>query len=259
MGRRRTIDLNADVGEAGDGDGIRTERELLALVSSAHVACGGHAGDAASMRDTVLAALAHGVRVGAHPSYPDRAGFGRRPMELRSAALTAALGDQLQAMVDVCRTLGTRVASVKPHGALYGEVGTGGIAYAALLEAVRTTCEPDVALVLRSGCTAVELARASGMAVEEEGFCDRAYTPQGELVDRQVPGAVLGDPTAVAHQAALLARDGQVATVDGAVLSLRIDTLCIHGDTPGALAMANAVCGAMWESGIEVAAPPGHP
>jgi UPF0271 protein len=259
MAPRRTIDLNADVGEAADAVGIEVERTLLGLVTSAHVACGGHAGDRDTMAATVTAAREHGVRVGAHPSYPDRAGFGRHPMALDGADLTASLREQLQTLAEVGRSAGVPVESVKAHGALYGEVAKGGAAYAAFVSAVGAVFEPGVTLVLRAGCPAVALARRAGWGVLEEGFCDRAYTAGGELVDRAVAGAVLSDLTAVAHQATTLACHGTVQSIDGTSVSVRIDTLCIHGDTPDAVPMANAVRWAMDGSGIDIAAPPVRP
>ncbi len=137
---KRSIDLNADVGEASDPEGIDRERALLALVTSANVACGGHAGDEASMTATVAAALAHAVRIGAHPSYPDRPGFGRQPMNIDRGELQTSLADQLRALQVVCRAAGTDIESVKPHGALYEEVGKGGAVYETLRDAVARRC-----------------------------------------------------------------------------------------------------------------------
>ena len=258
VGQRRTIDLNADVGEATDEAGIDVERALLRLVTSVHIACGGHAGNEVSMQATVRAALACGVRIGAHPSYPDRDGFGRRPMEMDPLALESALRAQIQALVDVGRGAGTSVATVKAHGALYGEVAKGGAAFAALREAVRGTC-PGAVLVLRSGSPAADAARRDGVAVWEEGFCDRAYTATGELIERRAAGAVLSHPSMAARQAVSLARDGAVELADGSVLHLRVDTLCVHGDSPGAVAIATQVRRTLEESGMDVVAPPGGP
>lgn len=256
MDRRRTIDLNADMGEATEADGIAVEQALLHLVTTAHVACGGHAGDEASMRATVTAAGGHGVRVGAHPSYPDRAGFGRRPVAIEEAELTSSLRQQIGALMEVCRSLGTEVHSVKAHGALYGEVAQGGAACAAYLAAVDATCGHHTMVVLRAGSRAVAVARAAGHQVLEEGFCDRAYTGTGELVDRSLEGSVLSNPTEVARQASELVRRGQVRAIDGTRVAVRVDTICIHGDSPGAVSMANAVRWAMDGSGIDIVAPP---
>jgi UPF0271 protein len=251
---KRSIDLNADVGEATNPEGIERERALLALVTSANVACGGHAGDEASMTDTVAAALAHSVRVGAHPSYPDRPGFGRQPMDIDRDELRASLGDQLQSLRAVCRAAGTTLESVKPHGALYEEVGKGGAVYVTLRDAVRDVCGANTPLVLPSGCRAMAMVLRDGVPAREEGFCDRAYRPDGGLVPRSEPGAVLTDPEEVARQALCLAR-GALAAADGSILTLWVDTLCIHGDSPGAAATATAVRRTLAEAHIGVAAP----
>lgn len=254
MTPNRTIDLNTDVGEATDAAGMDVERTLLGLVTSVHVACGGHAGDDDSMTATVAAALDRGLRVGAHPSYPDRAGFGRQSMQIDRAELGASLSEQLRALDRICRAAGTTVASVKAHGALYEEVAKGGAVYETFRDAVRGSVAEDVALVLPSGCRALAMALRDGMAACEEGFCDRAYRPDGGLVSRSEPGAVLAEPSAAAAQALSLAR-GAVVAHDGSVLTLWVDTLCIHGDSPGAVAIATAVRTAMADVGINVVAP----
>jgi UPF0271 protein len=254
VARKRTIDLNADVGEARDAAGIELEHALLGLVTSAHIACGGHAGDEASMTTTVAAALEHSVRVGAHPSYPDREGFGRLPMEIDRAELRTSLIDQLSALGAVCRAAGTAIESVKPHGALYGEAAKGGAIYETLRDAVREICGDSVALVLPSGCRALAMALRDGVPACEEGFCERAYRDDGGLVDRGTAGALLSDPEDAAAQALSLAR-GAVVASDGTVLTLWVDTLCIHGDTPGAVSIATAVRRVLAEAGIDVIAP----
>jgi UPF0271 protein len=251
---KRTIDLNADVGEATDAAGVEVERTLMELVTSVNVACGGHAGDDDSMKATVAAALDHAVRVGAHPSYPDRAGFGRRPMEIDRVELGVSLTEQLRGLNAICRAAGTRVASVKAHGALYEEVAKGGAIYETFRDAVRSSVGEGAAIILPSGCRAMAMVLRDGMTACEEGFCDRAYRPDGGLVDRATAGAVLTEPGAAAAQALSLAR-GAVVADDGSVLTLWVDTLCIHGDSAGAVAIATAVRGAMADAGIEVVAP----
>jgi UPF0271 protein len=250
----RTIDLNADLGEADDPDGVEAEIALLDVVTTAHVACGGHAGDEDSMGVIVRAAGERAVRIGAHPSYPDREGFGRRPMTIARDELRAAVADQLRALQRVCGPLGADVESVKPHGALYAEAGKGGAVYEALRDAVRDTCLPETTVVLPSGCRATAMALRDGLRVLEEGFCDRGYRGDGGLVARTEAGAVLTDPAAAEAQAISLAR-GAVVAQDGSVLTLWVDTLCVHGDTPGALAIATTVRRAIVEAGIDVAAP----
>jgi UPF0271 protein len=250
----RRIDLNADVGEATDEAGRDVERALLELVTTAHIACGGHAGDEASMAATVSNAVDHSVRVGAHPSYPDQPGFGRRPMEIERKVLRASLADQLRALQGVAHAAGAQVQSVKPHGALYEEVAKGGAIYETLRDVVRETCPPGTTLVLPSACRAMAMVLRDGVEAMEEGFCDRVYRPDGGLVDRAEAGAVLSDPEQAAAQARSLAR-GAVAASDGCVLTLWVDTLCIHGDSPGAVAIAAAVRSALADLDIDVAAP----
>jgi 5-oxoprolinase (ATP-hydrolysing) subunit A len=250
----RTIDLSADAGEARDPAGIDAERALFGLVTTVHVACGGHAGDDDSMAATVAAALEHGVRVGAHPSYPDRAGFGRNPMEIDRSELGESLAEQLRALGRICRTAGTAITSVKAHGALYEEVAKGGALYETFRDAVRDSVGSGAALVLPSGCRAMAMVLRDGVEAYEEGFCDRSYRSDGGLVDRATPGAVLGEPEVAAAQALALAR-GAVVADDGCVLTLWVDTLCVHGDSPGAVAIATAVRRAMADAGIDVVAP----
>jgi UPF0271 protein len=251
---KRTIDLNADVGEASDAQGFEAEAALLAQVTTAHIACGGHIGDDASMETTVAAALERSVRVGAHPSYPDRAGFGRRPIAIGRDELRASLNEQLRALARVCRSAGTTIESVKAHGALYEEVAKGGAIYEDFRDAVWDNYGESAAVVLPSGCRAMAMVLRDGMVGREEGFCDRAYRPDGTLVERSAAGATLSDPEEAAAQAVCLARGAAVA-VDGSVLTLWVDTLCIHGDTRGAVAIASAVRQAMAGAGIDVVAP----
>jgi UPF0271 protein len=250
----RTIDLSADAGEATDAAGIDVERALLGLVTTVHVACGGHAGDDESMAATVAAALEHAVRVGAHPSYPDRAGFGRQPMDIDRGELGESLSEQLRALGRICGTAGTAITSVKAHGALYEEVAKGGAIYETFRDVARDSVGAGAALVLPSGCRAMAMVLRDGVEAYEEGFCDRAYRPDGGLVDRATPGAVLGEPAVAAVQALALAR-GAVVADDGSVLTRWVDALCVHGDSPGAVAIATAVRRTLSDAGIDVVAP----
>jgi 5-oxoprolinase (ATP-hydrolysing) subunit A len=252
---RRTIDLNADVGEADDDEGRAVERALLRLVTSVHIACGGHAGDEESMRAMVQGADESGVRVGAHPSYPDRAGFGRRPMEMAVGELVRSLTEQIGALRAVAASLGTEVRSVKPHGALYGDVARGGTVCDAFLNVVLATCGPGTWLVLPAGAHAIDVAESAGLSVLQEGFADRAYTADGELLARQIAGSVFSNPASAAAQALGLVAQGTVVAEDGTVLTLAVDTLGVHGDSPNALAMASAVRDTLDLHGIAVAAP----
>jgi UPF0271 protein len=255
-GEPRTIDLNADVGEASDDAGSAVERALLAFVTSVHIACGGHAGDQASMRTTIGAARDHGVRVGAHPSYPDREGFGRRPIAMSPEALSSALVEQIEALMDVAAREDVTVESIKPHGALYGEVGRDRATCDLLLGIMGEVCGPDTTLVLPAGAPAVSWANDAGVRVLQEGFADRAYTSNGELLGRGMPGSVYGDPASAVTQALGLVMEGTVSMPDGVALSLPVETLCLHGDSRRAVAMAGAVRRALDEAGVVVAAPP---
>lgn len=206
------------------------------------------------MRTTVRAAVAAGTRVGAHPSYPDRAGFGRRPVAMERGELTASLDAQITALRRVAEEEGTWLTSLKAHGALYGEVAAGGDLCALLLEVMAARCAPEVALVLPSGAAATAQVQATGRLVVHEGFADRAYRADGGLVDRSVPGAVFDDPAVAAAQALRLV-EGAVTAIDGTELAAHIDTLCLHGDTPHAPALARAVRQALAGRGIAVGAP----
>jgi UPF0271 protein len=255
-GEQRTIDLNADIGEACDDAGVAAERALLGLVTTAHIACGGHAGNEESMRAMVREARDRGVRVGAHPSYPDRAGFGRQPMEMAFDDLVCSLTEQIGALITVAALLGAEVQSVKPHGALYGEVAQGAAAWEALVDVLLELCGPHISLALPAGAAAVPLAESAGFTVLQEGFADRAYTAEGGLMARHKPGSVYRDPALAAAQALGLVARGTVTADDGTVLSLGVDTLCVHGDSPNAPAMARAVRAALRANGIAVVAPP---
>lgn len=253
------VDLNADLGEwpepsPGDppGTDAETDRRLLSVVTTAHVACGVHAGGPEVMRRTVAAAAAAGVAVGAHPSYPDPFGFGRRPMGLSPEEVADVVVRQVDALAAVARAAGVTVVSVKPHGALYHRLATDTGCAVAVAAAVRDHGGGTV-LVLPAGAGTRPAVEAAGVAVVAEGFCDRAYLADGTLAPRGVAWAVVEDPAEAARRAVSLATTGEVAAVDGTVVALRCDTLCVHGDTPGAVAIAAAVRRALAEAGVAVA------
>jgi UPF0271 protein len=225
------IDLNADLGE-----GVTDDDGLLAVVSSANVACGFHAGDAATMRRVCAGAARRGVRIGAQVSYDDLAGFGRRDMEVPADALAADVLYQIGALAAF-----GEVAYVKPHGALYNRVVHDAGQARAVVDAVKAWRAPLPLLGL-PGSTVLALAHAAGLATIEEGFADRAYTPAGRLVPRSQPGAVIHDPDEAARRAVELARTG------------RVRSLCVHGDTPGAVAMARRVRAALEGAGFAIGA-----
>jgi UPF0271 protein len=245
-----SIDLNADLGEGESADSV-----LLGIVSSCSVACGGHTGDADSMAATVRLALANGVAIGAHPSYPDREGFGRRQRFAAGAALYDALAAQTEALEAIAADLGARLVHLKPHGALYNDAAAdpelAGIV-------ARVTAEAHGRLRLYGPpSSALEFAAADfELGFVREGFADRAYTQDGSLVPRTQPDAVHADLEVIASQAVSLAADSRVLARDGTRIELSVDTLCLHGDTPGAASAAVAVRDALIGHGIAIR-PPG--
>jgi UPF0271 protein len=234
------IDLNSDVGELPGPEGRAADRALIALVSSVNVACGGHAGDSPTMTATVRAAAELGVAVGAHPSYVDREHFGRRSRAQSPQEAALAIASQLESLRDIARTCGVTLTHVKPHGALYNDAAVDRAAAVAVADAV-AAFDKRLWLVGLAGSLLLEAGRAVGLRVAAEGFCDRAYEDDGTLRSRTLPGAVFEDPALAARQAVRLATRGD------------IDTLCIHGDTPGALAIARAVRTALEVEAVRVA------
>ena len=241
-----TIDLNADLGEGDPYDA-----ELLRIVSSCNIACGGHAGDAESIAATMREALANGVGVGAHPGYPDREGFGRRSGFMSGEPLRDSLRLQLEQFVGVAGELGATITHVKPHGTLY----THAVVDAALADVIAGAVAemPGRPMLVGQPGTELEAAAAAhGLRFVAEAFVDRAYRADGQLVPRSQPGAVHGDISQIQQQAVALARDGSVQCADGSTIPVRADTLCIHGDTPGAAAAARAVREALESEGVEI-------
>ena len=243
------IDLNADLGEV-----IGDDRGVLPLVSSANVACGFHAGNPALMRRTVQLAHRHGVAVGAHPGFPDLEGFGRREMRVGTDELESLVAYQIGALAGVAAAEGVRLRHVKPHGALYNMAARDDAMASAIARAVRAV---DASLVLfaLSGSHLVAAGERAGLRVASEVFADRGYRPDGRLAPRDVPGGVMTNPAAAARRAADMASRQMVTALDGTHVPVRADTICVHGDTPGAAALARAVREALQAAGISVAAP----
>lgn len=247
------VDLNADLGETVDGMPTADDDAMFAVVSSANVACGGHAGDAVSMRASVERAARFGVAVGAHPSYDDRANFGRVRRDPAPEALRASIAAQLDALA----AAGADLRYVKPHGALYHAVIDDASQAGAVVAAVADlSARLGRALpVLGLAGAIAEAAAAAGLPFVREAFLDRGYTAHGQLVPRGEPGALVDDPALVAERALRLVREGEVVAVDGTRIAVEAASLCLHGDTPSAVAMARAVRGALDASGMEVRAP----
>lgn len=242
------VDLNADVGEADRP--AAGDEALLASVTSASVACGFHAGNAHVMRHTVEVAARLGVTVGAHPSYADRDGFGRRDVDVEPARLVDDVLYQIGALEALARAAGTAVRYVKPHGALYHRMHSDPAIARAVAEAVRAA--GDLVLLAAAGSPAIDVAERLGVTVATEAFADRAYLPGGTLVPRGTVGAVLDDPAAAAAQAVSLACEGRVRAIDGSWVQVRASSLCVHGDTPAAATLAAAVRAALAEAGVDV-------
>jgi UPF0271 protein len=246
----RQLDLNADVGE-GDP---QTDDALLRLVTSANVACGVHAGDAQTMRATVALAMVNGVAVGAHPGFNDREGFGRRPQQLADEEIRELLVGQLGALDAIARAQGTRLHHIKPHGALYNQAETDGALAVAIVAGIRAF-DPSLRLVGRAGSAMEHAAREAAHPFRAEAFADRRYRPDGTLLPRSEPGAVLTDPDDVARQVSLLVTDGEVVASDGSRVAVSFGTLCVHGDTPGAATLARRVRQELAALGVSVSTP----
>lgn len=228
------IELNADIGEGFDDAGLMP---YLARVS---IACGGHAGDVASMTAALRLAAGYGVMVGAHPSYPDRAHFGRLPRVASKEVISAWITRQIEVLAEQAARLGLRLVHVKPHGALYNVAAFDFGVAEAIADAV-AKFDPSMLLVGLSGSRLVEAGQAAGLGVLNEAFADRCYQANGQLVSRETVGALLKDPIMAARQARALARGEPVATLTGESLRIPADTLCLHSDTPNAVEIAQAI------------------
>jgi UPF0271 protein len=247
------LDLNSDLGEGYGRWTLGDDAAMLEVVTSANIACGFHAGDPATIDRTVRAAVERGVAVGAQVSYPDLVGFGRREIDLPPGDLTADVLYQLGALEAFAKAAGSRVRSVKPHGALYNRVARDPVQAAAVVEAIRRY-DPALPLLTLPGSAAAAAAAEAGVQAVGEGFADRAYTGEGRLVSRREPGAVLDDPGRVAARAARMATEGRVGTVDGGEVAVAVRSLCVHGDTPGAVELARAVRAALEAAGVALEA-----
>ena len=251
-----SVDLNADVGEgagggADPGAGAAAEDEvLLDVVTSASVACGVHAGDPDTMRRTVETAARRGVVVGAHPSYPDRDGFGRRPMDMPPAQVTAEVRNQVEALDAVARRCGTRVRYVKPHGALYHRMADDEECALAVAQALRQL--GNLVLLAPAGSRTLAVVESSGVRVATEAFADRAYQPDGRLAPGPRPGRCSPTPGRWCAKPSGIALGGAVTAVDGTTVGLDASSICVHGDTPGAGLLAQRVRRALERAGVTV-------
>src|SRR5438132_9998549 len=240
------IDLNSDLGEGAGAD-----RQVMPFITSANIACGAHAGDERSMRETIKLTIAHHVAAGAHPGYRDPASFGRVALDIPRDELIADLVLQIGTLRAIARSEGTDLVHVKAHGALYNTAQHDDGVAASIAGAVRRAA-PELVLFVFPASAAERAARAAGLRVAREGFIDRAYEADGTLRSRSEPDALITDPAAAVAQALSFVREGGVWARDGAFLELPVDTLCVHGDTPGAPAILRAVRAALVSAGVAV-------
>ncbi|MGE8401987.1 MAG: LamB/YcsF family protein [Delftia tsuruhatensis] len=245
------IDLNSDLGESLGGWRMGDDAAMLDIVSSANVACGFHAGDPAGILETLKAARERGAMVGAHVSYPDLVGFGRRNMDVASADLVAGVIYQIGALQGLARVAGTEVRYVKPHGALYNTIAHDRRQAADVITAMRAI-DPSLVLVALAGSPLIDWARDAGLTVVAEAFADRGYTPEGTLVSRRDPGAVLHDVDQISARMLSLVRDGVVEAVDGSLVRIAADSICVHGDSPGAVAIARHLRERFEQEGVRI-------
>lgn len=247
------IDLNADLGESFGTWRMGDDEAMLDLVSSANVACGFHAGDPLTLQRVTAAALERGVRVGAHVAYPDLAGFGRRFLDVSAAELTADVIYQLGALEGMCKVAGGGLSHVKPHGALYNAIVHHEEQANALLDAI-AAFDPALPLLALPGSVVLRLAAERGIRGVAEAFADRAYHSNGTLASRRTPGAVLHDADLIAQRMLHLVTEGEILSIEGVRVRIEAASICIHGDTPEALAIARRVRQALSDAGVSVEA-----
>ncbi|WP_435927323.1 LamB/YcsF family protein [Dryocola sp. BD613] len=247
----RAIDLNSDLGESFGLWTMGNDAAMLNVVSSANVACGFHAGSPAGILETLRAAQAKGVVVGAHVSYPDLVGFGRRNMDIDSDELTADVVYQIGALQGLARAAGTAVSYVKPHGALYNTIAHNERQALAVIEGILAV-DATLPLAGLAGSRVLELAQQKGLRTVSEAFADRAYHSDGTLVSRSEAGAVLQDATFVAKRMLQLIKEGGVSSIEGTFTTIKADSICVHGDSPGAVEMAKKIRALLEEQGVVV-------
>lgn len=247
-----TIDLNADLGEGFGRYRLESDRELLSLVTSANVACGWHAGDPIVMRETVSRAVGRGVVIGAHPSYPDLQGFGRREMAASPEEIEAFIVYQIGALAAMCTAHGTQLRYVKPHGALYHRAAKDEATAKAIAKAIRSV-DPALVLLGLDGSVMLQAATDEGLTVAREAFVDRAYHADGQLLARGQPGAVLDDIPTIVERALRMVTERYVIAIDGTRRIVRPDSLCVHGDGEHAVAIVTALRSRLEDHDIQIA------
>nr|WP_194240453.1 5-oxoprolinase subunit PxpA [Gilliamella sp. ESL0232] len=248
----KCIDLNSDLGESFGQWQMGNDEAMLNVVSSANIACGFHAGSPAGILKTLNAAKANNVQVGAHVGYPDLVGFGRRNMDVATDELTADVIYQIGALKGLATSIGTKVSYVKPHGALYNTIAHDKRQAMAVIDAL-CLVDPTLILVALAGSKLIEWAKEKGLNVVAEAFADRAYHADGTLVSRKEVGAVLHDPDLVAERMLQLVNDGGVMSIEGQFVRIEAGSICVHGDSAGALGMAQKVRQKLQQNGIHIA------
>ncbi len=248
------IDLNCDLGESFGPYRLGEDEAVMPFVTSANLACGFHGGDPSVIRRTVRLARQHGVQIGAHPGFPDLAGFGRRELLASPEEIEDLILYQVAAVAGIARAEGAALRHVKLHGALFALAAREAEVAAAVVRAI-AAFDRSLLLYAMPATHVARAGRAAGLRVVSEGFADRAYLPDGRLASRRVTGALIADPAQVAERAVRMVRGGEVVATDGSTLRVQIETLCVHGDTPGAAELVRQIRAALEAEGIEVAAP----
>ena len=249
--RRLEIDINCDMGESFGAWTMGADAEVMPNITSANIACGAHAGDPVVMRRTVRRAKEHGVSIGAHPGFADLLGFGRRELVADPSEIEDSLIAQIGALAAIARAEGTTVRHVKAHGALYNMAARDRRLADAIARATRAV-DPGLIMFGLPNSPMIEAGRAAGLRVAAEGFADRSYEPDGSLTPRSRPGAVVHDPALVVERAVRMVRDGVVLTVAGEGIPMKIDTICVHGDTPGAPELTRRIRAGLEAARIQV-------
>jgi UPF0271 protein len=250
----KTIDLNCDMGESFGAYKLGRDEDVIKYISSANIACGWHAGDALVMNRSVQLAAAHGVGVGAHPSYPDLMGFGRRNMDCTPDEIRHYVMYQIGALAAFCNANKVQMRHVKPHGNLYLTAVEDEAVATAVAEGI-VSVDPSLMYVALAGSKGALMTRVGeklGLKVVYEAFPDRAYTPEGTLASRRTPGAVISDPAVVAERALKMAKEGKVIATDGTEIEFQVDTLCVHGDNPSAVDLVKTIHELLESQGIAV-------
>ncbi len=248
------VDLNCDMGESFGRWTLGADPEVMPHITSANIACGAHAGDPGTMRRTLQLARQHGIAAGAHPGFADLAGFGRREVPLTPEEAADLVIVQLGALQAMARAEGMRLSHVKPHGALYNMAARTPALADAIARAVASV-DPGLVLFCLAGSPMLASAERAGLSAAAEGFADRSYEADGSLTPRSLPGAVIHDTGDVVRRAIRMVRDAKVAARNGTEIDLRVDTICVHGDTPGAAVLARALNEGLREAGVAIAAP----